>query len=215
MFARGEIRGRSEESGVVIIEAAATIFVFLLLLFGVIEFSYVYYQWNSATMATERGARIAAVSDPVASNLKTLTGLEITTNLPGDTMPSFDCTCNGATQTCTGTVPSGATACTYDAAAMRTILLGRGNNGSACVTGRNRGMCYYLPRLTAANIMVRYQYTGMGYAGREAGPVPTITVWLQNVRYSYIFLSALARLTSVTFPVRATSTVSGEDMRGS
>lgn len=207
-------KDRKDESGAVLIEVTATLLTFLVLIFGVVEFSYIFYQWNSATKATERGARLAAVSSPVASNLSTLTGLEPNNNLPGATMPSFDCTCNGSTKLCTGTVPANATACTYNETAMKTILLGRGNNGTACVRdARNGGMCQFLPSLTQANVVVRYQYTGMGYAGRTAGPIPTITVSLQNVSYEFLLLSGLTQLTSVNFPVSATSTVTGEDLR--
>lgn len=208
------------QKGSVMVEAAASVLVFFLLLFGIVEFSYIYYQWNSAVMATQRGARIAAVSNPVAANLLTLTGLESNTNLPGSAMPGFDCICYGSTQTCESG-PSYTTTCTWDTTnnyslnAMKTILLGRGNNGTACVRGRNTGMCFYYPGLTLANIVVRYQYTGMGYAGRAAGPLPTITVSLQGLRYNYILLSGLARLTSVAFPIRANTTITGEDMRGS
>lgn len=214
MSARRFAHIRRNESGSVMIEVTVSILVFFLVVFGVVEFSYIYYQWNSATKATQWGARLAAVSDPVASNLTSLTGLEPGTLLPGASMPAFDCTCNGSTKTCTGSVPSGATACTYSETAMKTILLGRGNNGTACVSGRNGGMCRFLPRLRQSNIVVRYQYTGMGYAGRNAGPIPTITVRLQNLSYQFILLSGLTALTSVTFPVSATSTVTGEDLRG-
>lgn len=207
-------KGRKSESGAVLIEVTATLLTFLVLVFGVVEFSYVFYQWNSATKATERGARLAAVSSPVASNLSTLTGLEPANNLPGATMPSFDCICNGSTKACTGTVPANATACTYSEAAMKTIWLGRGNNGTACVRdARNGGMCQFFPSLAQANIVVRYQYTGMGYAGRTAGPIPTITVSLQNVSYDFLLLSGLTQLSNVDFPVTATSTVTGEDLR--
>jgi hypothetical protein len=214
VFAKRLKHDRKSESGAVLIEMTATIFTFLVLLFGVIEFSYIFYQWNSATRATERGARLAAVSSPVASNLTGLTGLEPGNNLPGSTMPSFDCTCDGNAKACTGTVPSGATACTYSEAAMKAILLGRGNNGTSCVRDRNNGgMCQFFASLTQANVVVRYQYTGMGYAGRAAGPVPTITVSLQNVGYEFILLSGLTSLVGVDFPVSATSTVTGEDLR--
>ncbi len=222
MSAKSSLKDREGEAGAVIVEATITIFVFLLLLFGVVEFSYIYYQWNSLTMATQRGARLAAVSNPVAYNLTKLTGLEPANNLPGSTMPAFDCTCNGRTETCTGTVPTNAQACTweklnpvnYSRDALNTILLGRGNNGTSCVQGlNNAGMCQFFPGLTRANIVVRYQYTGMGYAGRTAGPVPTITVSLQDVSYNFILLSGLAGLTSVSFPARATSTITGEDLK--
>lgn len=204
---------RGDESGAVLVEVTATLLTFFVLIFGIVEFSYVFYQWNSATKATERGARLAAVSSPVASNLSTLTGLEPANNLPGASMPTFDCTCNGSTKKCLGTVPANATACTYNETAMKTILLGRGNNGTTCITGANAGMCQFFPALTQANVIVRYQYTGMGYAGRTAGPIPTITVSLQNVKYEFLFLRGLANLTKVDFPVSATSTVTGEDLK--
>lgn len=216
MFGSRRTRNRKGESGAVLIEVAATLLTFLVLIFGVVEFSYIFYQWNSATKATERGARIAAVSSPVASNLATLTGLEPANNIPGATMPSFDCTCNGRTKQCTGTVPTNAAACSYSETAMKTILLGRGNNGTNCVSDRlNGGMCQFFPSLTQANVIVRYQYTGMGYAGRTAGPIPTITVSLQNVTYNFLLLSGIATLTRVSFPLSATSTVTGEDLRTS
>lgn len=205
---------RRGQSGAVMIEVTVSIIIFFLVIFGVLEFSYLFYQWNSATKATQWGARLAAVSDPVSSNLSTLTGLESGSLLPGAGMPSFDCICNGSTKICTGTVPAGAAACSYSEPAMKTIWLGRGNNGTACVSGSNGGMCRFLPRLRQANIIVRYQYTGMGYAGRNAGPIPTITVQLQNLSYQFILLSGITALTAVTFPVNATSTVTGEDLRG-
>lgn len=215
MSAKGVAIMKGNEAGAVLVEVAASILVFLTLLFGVIEFSYVFFQWNSATKATEWGARLAAVSSPVASNLSTLTGLESGTLLPGASMPSFDCICDGSTKTCTGTVPTGATACTYDETAMKTILLGRGNNGTNCVAGVNGGMCRFYSSIKQSNVVVRYQYTGMGYAGRKAGPIPTITVSLKGIRYNFMFLSGLAFLTGLDFPVSATSTVTGEDLRAS
>lgn len=222
MYAKTPLKHRKGERGAVIIETTVTILTFLLLVFGVVEFSYIYYQWNSLTMATQRGARLAAVSNPVAFNLTKLTGLEPGDNLPGSTMPAFDCTCNGRTETCTGTVPKNADACTweklsplnYSRDALNTILLGRGNDGTNCVQNlANGGMCRFYRGLTRANIVVRYQYTGMGYAGRTAGPVPTITVSLQGVTYDFVLLGGLAGLTSLTFPAQATSTITGEDLK--
>jgi len=201
-----------DESGAVLIEATAAILTFFLLVFGVVEFSYIFYQWNAASKAVQWGARLAAVSDPVASNLRSLTGLESGTLLPGEAMPSYDCTCSGSTGTCAGVMPEGASACSYDAAAMTTIFLGRGNDGTNCVGGANAGMCTFFPGLEQSNIEVSYQSTGMGYAGREVGPVPTITVRLQGVTYDFLFLKGLVGLTSLTFPNTSTATVTGEDL---
>ena len=64
-----------DERGSVYLEFTVTVTVFLLVLFGIVEFSYLFYQWNTATKATQFGARLAAVSNPVAGRLTTLTGL--------------------------------------------------------------------------------------------------------------------------------------------
>lgn len=202
---------RHDERGVATVEMAASFLILLSIVLGVIEFSYVYFQWNSANKAVQWGARLAAVSDPVASNLATLTGLESGTKLPGDPMPNFGCICYGMNERCAPTVAG--TNCSYSATAMRTILLGRGNDGTHCVTGVNAGMCAFFPRLQRSNIVVSYQYTGLGYAGRKAGPVPTITVSLTDVNYEFILIGGIAGLSSLTFPTTATTTVTGEDLR--
>ncbi len=202
-----------DERGAVLPEVTAVFVLFMLVLLGIVEFTYAMYQWNAATKAAQWGARLASVSDPVASNLRTLTGLEPLTNLPGDPMPAYDCTCSGATASCTGSVPLNALACTYSAAAMRTLFLGRGNDGSTCRTGVNGGMCQFLPNLKTTNIVVRYQNTGLGQAGRPAGPVPTITVSFRNLNYSLVFLNGMMELVSIRFPNRATVSETAEDMR--
>jgi Flp pilus assembly protein TadG len=206
---------RNDESGAVFVEMTAAILTFFLLIFGVVEFSYVFYQWNAANKAVQWGARLAAVSNPVASNLTSLTGLEPGTNIPGEAMPDYYCTCkySAGAWACSGTVPTNATACTYDDAAMTVIFLGRGNDGTHCVDGVNAGMCRFLPGLKKTNIVVDYRFTGLGYAGRKAGPVPTITVSLQGIKYEFLFLSGLAGLTALNFPYTATTTVTGEDLK--
>ena len=187
-----------DESGAALLEFTAAAFTFFIILFGVVEFAYVFYQWNAATKAVQLGARLAAVSEPVASSLNSYTGLSATV-LPGDPMPGFDCVCSGATNNCrSGSVYDGSaytcpgapyTISTTPAAlaAFNTIVYGRGNGTTCTGTGNNIGMCNLLPLnppLTPANVIVRYQYTNLGYAGRPPGPnhtaapVPTITVSL-------------------------------------
>ena len=115
----------NDESGAALLEFTAAAFTFFIVLFGTFEFSQVYFQWNAASKATQYGARLAAVSDPVAANLSTLTGTE-TGALPGTTMPNYDCICKftSGSLACTGTVPSGATVCgigTTGASAMNIV----------------------------------------------------------------------------------------------
>ena len=202
-----------DESGAVLIEFTAAAFTFFIILFGVVEFANVYYQWNAATKAAQLGARLAAVSDPVSDNLTEagMSGLSSSV-LPGNPMPSFDCLCDGSSSTCTGTVPAGASDCNYNAAAMDVLVYGRGNTTGTCVnTGANIGMCNIFTRVTPQNVIVRYQYTGLGYAGRPGGPVPTITVSLTGLTYDWILIGALTGFSPINLPSFAT-TVTGEDL---
>ena len=64
-----------DESGASFLELTVGMMTFFVILFGIIEFTYVFHQWNAATKAVQFGARLAAVSDPVSSGLKTMTGV--------------------------------------------------------------------------------------------------------------------------------------------
>src|SRR5262245_66203687 len=91
----------ADERGGALVEAAIILPLFLLFVLGSVDFLMAMYQWNAATKAVQMGARIAAVSSPVSSDLHTLTGLGGGVN-PGDPMPSFTRTCNGASANCSG-----------------------------------------------------------------------------------------------------------------
>jgi len=217
-----------DDSGAAMLEFTAAAFTFFIMLFGIIEFSNVFYQWNAATKAVQLGARLAAVSNPVAEDLLTLTGLEDGA-LPGDPMPSFEFTCE-----------LGSTGC--DDKAIRTIVYGRCDRDSSGVVDdpvcdgdgvrtacngasapSNIGMCNIFPRIAPDNVVIRYQYTGLGYAGRPGlpfpggdepwgGAVPTVTVSLTGLTYDFIMLGSFLPAQSITMPGFAT-TVTGEDLR--
>lgn len=212
-----------DDSAATIVEHAATMLTFFLILFGVIEFSYLYYQWNAATKAVQYGARLAAVSNAVPTGFTAMTGIGGSV-YAGDPMPAFDITCFGSNATgsavsCQGTITAGT------ASALQGIVFGRdhltGLSRSVCdfapktteAMRRSVGMCNFLfgNRLQANNVQVRYQYTGLGYAGRPGGPVPTITVSLRNMQYQFIFLNGLMGLAPLNMPSFAT-TVTGEDL---
>jgi Flp pilus assembly pilin Flp len=179
--------------GAAMIEFSLVIGLLLVLTLGMIDFSFAFFQWNSASKAVQVGARLAAVSDPVSSDLQTLTGLEGGA-LPGDPMPSFARVCSGAALTCTGG--------TYDPAAMNYII---------------SRMDRIFPQVTAANVTIRYTYTGLGFAGRpgaagrSGGPVPTITVELTGLNFSFFFLNGLLGFSPIQIPAMKT-TVTGEDL---
>src|SRR6476620_9572406 len=92
-----------DQDGSVMIEAAIMIPIIFVFVLGSIDFLMAFYQWNAASKAVQLGARIAAVSDPVAQGLGDLsTNVVGTSGNPGDrTMPSFTVTCSGSAATCT------------------------------------------------------------------------------------------------------------------
>lgn len=186
------------------------LFIFLL---GSVDFLNALRQWNSATKAVEVGARLAAVSDPVATGLNSIPTSAV--NPPavnvGDPMPDFEVTCDGATSACNCTRGSCTGMGSYSATAMNTIVFGRGKTacGASANGYYNAGMCNFLSGITDSNVKVVYSQTGLGYAGRTAGPVPTITVSVENVPFQFFFLKGLMGFANRSIPGLAT-TITGE-----
>jgi hypothetical protein len=185
----------TDTRGTAMIEFSLVIGLLLLLTLGMVDFSFAFAQWNSVSKSAQMLARLAAVSDPVSSDLQTLTGLEGGA-LPGDPMPTFERICRGATATCTGG--------TYDAAAMNDLV-------------SRAHMDSMFPQITATNVTIMYTYTGLGFAGRPGaagragGPVPTITVELSGLNFSFFFLNGLLGFGQIPIPPM-TTTVTGEDL---
>ena len=67
--------------------------------------------------------------------------------------------------------------------------------------------------LDPRNVVVTYTATGLGYQTRLGGPVPTITVSLQNINFQFFFLGGLLGFADITVPSML-STVTGEDGQG-
>lgn len=205
---------RRDEAGAALIEATILLPIIIAVFCGSIDLLYAFYQWNAAAKAVEVGARIAAVSDPVAVGLNNLSN-QVVLNGPvaiGQTMPAFRVTCDGSTEicscvgTCLGVVQN-----SFNHAAMNRIILGRASTSCTDATSYyTTGMCDILPTITAANVTIAYSQTGLGYAGRPGGPVPTITVSLQNLHFQFFFL---AYLLGANIPIPAmTTTITAEDL---
>jgi hypothetical protein len=164
--------------------------------------------------AVQIGARLAAVSDPVAAGLNGLSHAVVNASVPaGAAMPKFIVTCNGRTASCTC---KGTSACRtlkgYDSAAMKTVVFGRGS--SSCSDAKSAdvvGMCDIFSRITPANVVIVYTQTGLGYAGRPGGPTPTITVSLQDLPFRFFFLRGLMGFHNLQIPASNVSTTA-EDL---
>jgi len=205
-----------DANGGVLVEATIMITIMFVFVLGSIDFLFALYQWNAATKAVQVGARIAAVSDPVANGLTSLSARVISASLrPASAMPRFTITCDGSTATC-----NCEGACIgvsgYNAAAMQTIVFGRGSKTCGDATSSySAGMCDIFDRITPANVRIVYTQpaapAGLGYAGRPGGPVPTIQVSLQNIPFRFFFLRDLLGFRDIPIPSVAT-TMTAEDL---
>jgi hypothetical protein len=212
----GMLRLLRDQSGSVLAETTVAIGFVLIGVLGSVDFLNAVYQWNAAAKAIEMGARIAAVSDPPASGLNALSTAALSSSVyRGMAMPAFTVTCNdGGTAGCictSGTCPG----VSYDPSAMNTIVYGRGSSSCGDATDRyHTGMCDIFPRIGLTNVRIVYTQPasgGLGYAGRCGGPVPTITVSIQNLSFQFFFLGRLLGFSNINMPGLRT-TITGEDL---
>jgi Flp pilus assembly protein TadG len=208
-----------DEDGGPLVEVAIILPILILFLFGGVDFMNALYQWNAAAKAVEIGARIAAVSDPIASGLTSIAQDALSSGLAsGSPMPDFTVECDGGASacSCTGGACDGMGA--YSAEAMGFLVYGRAGN-SNCTPPASQyfaGMCNLHAAIAPQYVTVVYKQTGLGYAGRSLGPVPTITVSLNapssktKLPFKFFFLPFAA----INMP-QVTTTITGEALSAS
>jgi hypothetical protein len=210
------LRFARDNNGGVLVEATIMMTIMFVLVLGSVDFLFAFYQWNAAAKAVQVGARIAAVSDPVATSLNGLSARVVGASLrPGSVMPSFTVTCDGSTATCScdgACIGVGG----YNVTAMETIVFGRGSMACGDATSSyTAGMCDIFDRIRLANVRIVYTQpaapAGLGYAGRPGGPVPTIKVSLQNLPFRFFFLGGLLGFGNIQIP-EVPTTITGEDL---
>ena len=181
----GVLWRRSE--GAAAIEFALVCIPLLLITIGIMEFAFALFQWNAAEKATQMGVRMAVVSTPVAGGLNTFDGTG-GGKIPGEEPPAdfvntanapIVCTGNGTSGNCTNAAASGTYTGTYQGAVHTRIV--------------NR-MRLIFPRIAVSNVAVEYYFTGLGFVGRPCGPVPSVTVRLQNLTFDFIVIDSLLTL---------------------
>lgn len=181
-----------DETGATLIETTLVFTLLILMTLGFVDLARAFAQWNAAEKATQIGVRAAIITDPVAQELANFDcdNASITLGTPcasGGT--SFGTiTCTGASSTCDN-------GNTFDGTSFNTIV--------------TRMQVAY-PQLQPSQVIVEYRDVGLGFAGR-AGPVPAVTVRLNNIPFDFLVLNSLLGLPTITMPdFRAT--LIGEDL---
>jgi hypothetical protein len=208
-----------DENGGPLVEVAIILPILILCLFGGVDFMNALYQWNAAAKAVQIGARIAAVSDPVASGLSSISDNALDSGVvSGSPMPDFTVTCDGGATACSCVSGACDGMGLYSADAMGLLVYGRAGNGT-CAPPPSQyfaGMCNLYSAIAPQYVTVIYKQTGLGYAGRSFGPVPTITVSLNapssktKLPFNFFFLPFAA----IDIPL-VTTTITGEALSAS
>lgn len=203
-----------DENGAAMVEMSIVLTLFLLLTMGFVDFAHAFYRWNSASKAVQVGARMASISDPVATALTVRPWGGNTPGAPTGAYGPYECKYVSGTPSCTN--GGGA----FIAANFSRIFRGdvpmANDDSCAQPTGtQRRGLCHFLPGIRRDNVVITYTGSGLGYQGRAAGAVPTITVELRNVNFQFFFVGPLLNIANaITMPTML-STVTGEDMKAS
>jgi Flp pilus assembly protein TadG len=178
--------------GSVYIESVLVIPMFLALVLGTIDATYMFYQWALANKAAYVGARTAVVSNPVASAI---------TNLTYSTNRNFGLPCYGTSNCPTVSTVCASGSCTnggnYDSAAFSTILTAMQRVFCPAAAAANCS-------LKAQNVTISYQSNGSGTAGQTYDGntnhfnIPmNVTVSITGMTTNLYFTGGLVALLSI------------------
>jgi hypothetical protein len=202
---------RADRSGAVIVEMAIALPLLLILLLGFVDFGYAFYQWNAGNKAVQVGARLARISDPVATDIATVVKTLPTGKSPGDPVApdTYHFTCSADS--------SGAALCTYCDENDKCSTSGSSQTAFDLIydgDATRPGMHAFLPTLAKSEVHIEYVATGLDFWTRPDGPVPTIRVSIVNHPFQFFFLGGLLGFANITMP-NMLSTVTGEDLDSS
>lgn len=159
----------------------------IIFLFGIIDVGRLMWTWNKAEKATQMGVRAAVVTEVVPEGLiaenyvsKVVGGVTLTQGdiIPAAALGDIECVASDSGASCTcKTAPCPATLTPFDGTAF-TFIVSR-------VTA-------ILPEASAADVVVNYQGSGLGFAGDPVvgSPeiAPLVSVQLRNVTFTPLLL---------------------------
>lgn len=187
-------------------EFALVLPLLLLLLLGILDAGRFLWELNRAKKATQYGARIAAVVNPVEEAIanesfigKVVNGVTLRQGDVIDASAMGPVICQTpdtvANVVCDSTASNLTSAKSVDTDAFQEIV---------------DRMDVMFPQMTPANVVVTYEGSGVGYAGNPHGAdvSPLITVGLRNVQFQPT--AGLLFVTLTLPPVETTLT--GEDL---
>ncbi len=163
-------------TGSVLVEYTIVFPVFILVILGTVDVSYMLYEWGLANKAAYVGARTAVVSNPVASTI---------------TSPNYDTTklelscfdySNGASN---GNCPSMNSDC-YNGTCSN-----GGSWNDTAFTPILTAMQAVFPRIARQNVQITYQTNGLGFVGRPGGLPMNVNVSIQCMTHQFYFIDAL------------------------
>jgi len=179
-------------SGASAAEFAMVFLIFVVIVFGIIDFSRALWQWNMAEKAAQMGVRLAVVNDMVPADLMTWDGVTDGGYNVGTEVPLGGTFANAIV--CTSVGCSGQWG--FDQTAFDRIL--------------TRIQALYAG-VQAENLVVEYRHVGLGVAGNPLGPDidPAVTVKLTGLTFDFI-TPGLSGVASISMPDFA-STLTAED----
>ena len=190
------------EDGVAMTEALLVFPIFMLVFGAMVEFGAMMYQFNQAAKAMQVGARRAAVSDPLVTDLSAFSDYSSEADPPnqGEEVPATPVTvsCGYGTTPC-------------DATELSRLMTGGDGQCGKYASGF-LGVCDVAAFIKSENIKISYHRSGLGYVGRPQGPVVTITLEVRNLTFDFFLLDdLLPGLGSISIPIYPVS-VSSEDL---
>lgn len=170
--------------------------VLLFFLLGTVDVGRLMWTWNKAEKATQVGVRFAAVTDMVPSGLASYDFVNVGGLTQGSVVP--ETMFGGASCTSSG----GSVSCSCHSGATCPSL---GTANTAAFTNILTRMQRMMPELTAANVVVDYGYSGLGFAGDPNGSdvAPLITVSLRSVQFTPVLLELFGA--SISLPASSSS----------